>query len=1291
MAGRGLEQDKESQARSFEAVESLLSEIELRADEESLRTVFDAIDQGLAIAEVILDASGEGVDYRILAANAAFADLMGRSRAELLNGKTARELIPTLEDFWPRTMGQVAVTGEATRFEKYSTSVDRRFEVKMFPVGNPSQHRIASIYNDITERRRAERTFETGQRIKAYLLKLSVELRPIERATDIMSAASEAVARELNVAAAGYIEVAEDGETAVTGGQFADGRLPALAGAGPCKLSDFGEGIGVVLRSGQDLFVPDILAFGPGPEGGSDKTRDFKLRAAAAVPLMKNGKLVAFFYATHHEPRPWESWEQEIFRQTAEWTWAAVERARAEAALRESLDKYRTLFDSIDQGYVVIELLYDESGVPTDFRYLQGNRVFEKQTGLTNYQGKARREIFAPSSGDSWLKFYARVAETGEPARLEDYSEGLGRWYSVFASRVGDEGSRLVNVVFDDITERKETDVARRIEEERHAFRWKLSDAIRPLEDPIEIKKTALRVLGEQLGVDRAFYGEVDAEHRELLIEGDYACKQGESVAGRYSMDEFAWIASALEAERPVVIDDLRDTPTVPDGERGRVDLGALIASPLVKKGHLVATLCVTERSPRAWTPLDVEFVWHTGERTWAALVRAQAEAALRASEEKYRGLFNAIDQGYALLEVLYDEKGAPRDLFFIETNRVFQDLTGQWNYDGKTAKELNPNLEEFWLRMYASVAETGQPVRFDRHVPEIDKWFTVFASRLGEDGSHLVSVVFDDITERKRTETDLREREERKAYLLRLSDAIRPLFDPIEIQGTASRLLGEELRADRTFYVEMNERSGDLVIARDYVRDGIASMVGRYPLETFAWIWPSARRGRPTVVGDVKAARFIPDEFRQQMIASRVESCVAVPMVKEDRLVGALCVTNSSARGWAPGEVERVQETAERTWAAVERAQAEAALRASEEKYRTLFDSIDNAIAVVEVLYNEQGKPDNLRFIETNAVFNKATGLKNPLGKTSQELLPNLDDSCIEKYAAVAETGRPVRFESYSRDFGCWMDIFASRLGGDGSRLVNVVFDDITVRKRAETELRDREERKAYQLRLSDALRPLLDPLEIQGTASRLLGEELHADRALYVEIDEAKGEIVVARDFAREGVPSLTGRRNLEALKWISPGLRRSRPTVVNDAGTTPFVQEDLLERMLVAGLVSFISVPLVKGEQLVGVLCVASAAARIWTPSEVERVQDTADRTSGAVEHARAEAARRASEEKYGTLFNFLDQGIAVVEVLYNDAGDAIDLRFIETNRVWEQQNGVTNAVGRTTSEVLPQLGL
>ncbi len=389
MAGRGLEQDKEQLEQSFEAIDHQVRGSEPRVGEEPFRTFFEAIDQGMAIAEVILNEAGEGIDYRIIAANEAFAGLIGRPRAELLSGKTARELIPTLEDFWPQTMGGVAATGDPVRFEKYSASVDRCFEVEMFRVGAPSQHQIASIYRDITAQRQAERTLEFGQRMKAYLLKLSLRLRPIECPADIMSAAAESVARELGVAAAGYIEMAEDGETALTGGQFEDGRLPALVG--PCKLSEFGEGIGAVLKAGQDLFVPDILAYSRGPEGGSAKTRDFKLRAAAAVPLIKNGRLVAFFYATHHEPRPWESWEQEIFRQTAEWTWAAAERARAETALRDSLEKYRTLFDSIDQAYSVIEMIY-EDGVPKDFRVIEGNRVFQKQTGLTDYLGKTALE-----------------------------------------------------------------------------------------------------------------------------------------------------------------------------------------------------------------------------------------------------------------------------------------------------------------------------------------------------------------------------------------------------------------------------------------------------------------------------------------------------------------------------------------------------------------------------------------------------------------------------------------------------------------------------------------------------------------------------------------------------------------------------------------------------------------------------------------------------------------------------------------------------------------------------------
>ncbi len=1129
----------------------------LRVSDESLRTFFDAIEQGAAIADVILNGAGEGVDFRIVAANEAFACLLGWPQAEQLIGKTARELIASLREFWPKTMGQVAATGNPAHFEEYLASLDRWFDVRMVRVGDPSQHRIAAIYNDITAQRRAERTLESGRRIKAYLLKLSMQLRPIERPIDIMSAASEAVARELNVSAAGYIEMAEDGETALTGGQFGDGRLPALVG--PCKLSEFGQGMSAALNCGQELFVPDILAYMQGA-GSSEKAQSFRLRATAVIPLMKNGKLVAFFYATHHEPRPWETWEQDIFRQTAEWTWAAVERARAETALRENLEKYRALFDSIDQGYMVIELLNDENGLPTDYKVLQGNRALEKQLGLSDYVGKTGREIFSSSPDDRWLKFYVQVAATGEPARVEDFHDGMQRWYSVFASRVGGEGSRLITVLLYDITQRKETEALRRVEEERHAYRWKLSDALRPLEDPIEIQSTALAVLGEELRVDRAFYGQVDAERREILIEDHYAGRQGASVSGRYAWNECAWMETALQAGLPVVVNDLRETTVIPETEHKRVEqyrVGALIATPLIKDGRVVASLAVTEQSPRMWTPLEVDLVWHTGEVTWAALERARAEAALRASEEKFRTLFNSIDNAIAVVEVLYDSRRRPDNLRFIETNRVFELASGFKDHIGKTSQELLPNLEDPCIEKYARVAETGEPVRFESYSHDFGCWLNIFASRLGGHGSRLVNIVFEDITERKRAEAELREREERKGYQLRLSDALRPLQDPTEIEKIASRLLGEELHADRAMYVEIDEAKGD-VVAHDFARSGFSSLVGRRSLEGFGWGSPGFRRGRPTVVNDVDTAPFVEQEFVERMHAIGVVSFITVPLVKRDQLVATLCVANARPRIWTPSEVGRVQDTADRTWAAAERARAEAARRSSDEKYGTLFNSIDQGIAVVEVLYNERDEAVDLRFIETNRVWEAQNGVTNAAGRTTSEVLPQLGLACVQRYARVAETGVSGQFEAHVAELGIWLDIRATRVGGPGSRIVSIVFSDITDRKKSEDELRKSEERKAFLLKLSDALRLGANATEIQGTVTQMLCEHLGADRAFYADIDEELSEAVVERDYARAGASSLVGRYPLKVFGWMASSPKKGEAGLVQDVRTTTVIPE-------------------------------------------------------------------------------------------------------------------------------------
>jgi PAS domain S-box-containing protein len=154
--------------------------------------------------------------------------------------------------------------------------------------------------------------------------------------------------------------------------------------------------------------------------------------------------------------------------------------------------------------------------------------------------------------------------------------------------------------------------------------------------------------------------------------------------------------------------------------------------------------------------------------------------------------------------------------------------------------------------------------------------------------------------------------------------------------------------------------------------------------------------------------------------------------------------------------KAERVRELERR-----ERERAEAALGRSEERYRTLFTSIDEGFCVIEVLFDAQDRPADYRFLEVNPAFEKHTGLHNAVGRTIRELAPSHERHWFEVYGKVARTGEPVRFENEARAIGGrWFDVYAFRLGGPGGRKVAVLFTDITARRRAEDALRESEGR---------------------------------------------------------------------------------------------------------------------------------------------------------------------------------------------------------------------------------------
>jgi PAS domain S-box-containing protein len=136
----------------------------------------------------------------------------------------------------------------------------------------------------------------------------------------------------------------------------------------------------------------------------------------------------------------------------------ATLRKQAEERLQASEERYRTLFDAIDEAVCVIEMLYDDAGIPCDYRFLEVNPAFVKATGLADAVGRTVRAL-VPVHAARWCDAFDKVAASGEPVHFVDGIEGLGRWYDVYAARVGPAGSRKVVVLFTDITQRRRTEL----------------------------------------------------------------------------------------------------------------------------------------------------------------------------------------------------------------------------------------------------------------------------------------------------------------------------------------------------------------------------------------------------------------------------------------------------------------------------------------------------------------------------------------------------------------------------------------------------------------------------------------------------------------------------------------------------------------------------------------------------------------------------------------------------------------------------------------------------------------
>ena len=178
-----------------------------------------------------------------------------------------------------------------------------------------------------------------------------------------------------------------------------------------------------------------------------------------------------------------------------------------------------------------------------------------------------------------------------------------------------------------------------------------------------------------------------------------------------------------------------------------------------------------------------------------------------RRSEDNCRALFNSIEEGVCILQVLFDGRQQPRDYRFLEVNPAFSRHTGLADPVGHTAREMLPDLEEHWFEIYGRVAMSGEPERFEQGFDAMGRWFSVYAFRIGDPAGHTVALLFTDITARRRQEQALRDAEQRKdEFLATLAHELRNPLAPIRTSLYVLKLNQDPETATRMLDILMRQ-----------------------------------------------------------------------------------------------------------------------------------------------------------------------------------------------------------------------------------------------------------------------------------------------------------------------------------------------------------------------------------------------------------------------------------------------------------------------------------------------------
>ncbi len=423
-----------------------------------------------------------------------------------------------------------------------------------------------------------------------------------------------------------------------------------------------------------------------------------------------------------------------------------AERKRSEEALRASEARYRSLFQSMQEGFAYCDVLFDADLQPVDFRFSAVNHAFLRLTGFQEVEGRRLTEVFPAIREQSPGVFeaFGRVASTGRSERFETYSTHSDQWLSVSAYSIESGG---IVALFDDITERKASEQAFRDQAQRA-----LREAREQLQALMDYSPAAIFVKdlnGRNVVVNRRYAELMGGPATEYIGRTSYELfPREEADANRQRELDIIESATAAEWE---------ETVPLPGGPRRFIANGFPLLGSDGKVEYVgYIYLDITERKR-----LEEEY--------------RVAEEALRASQERFVALFRASSVAFAIVDDATDE--------FTELNAAFEFITGFGREDaiGRTVEALE---------MWANPAERAEMSSILQREGRVADFEATFRRNSGELYDGLISVelldthegrlrivVVSDITALKRLEKEqanaeqaLRASQEQFAALFRAS-----------------------------------------------------------------------------------------------------------------------------------------------------------------------------------------------------------------------------------------------------------------------------------------------------------------------------------------------------------------------------------------------------------------------------------------------------------------------------------------------------------------------------------------